>query len=109
MDLKKILLYIGLPLVSLGLIIGVVLVLRARNAAIPSDAIVLNASSTSATGGLTPPTIKAAPALKLTPQEQKERDAMTQIIDSAPKNIQDTWTPEFKAQVESGHPSSSTH
>jgi hypothetical protein len=100
MDYKKILLYVGLPLISLGVIIGVVLVLRARNQVIDVPITALSATTTATAGsGFGGRPSVSASTEKLTPAEQKLKDDLAKSVQSMPQNIQDTWTPEYKAQM----------
>lgn len=98
MDFKKILLYIGLPLVSVGIITGVVLVLRARNQVpetVPISSVAAPAPTQSLLGG----SKRGTQDVKLTPQEQADRDEITKSMKNQPANYQDTWTPEYRAKM----------
>lgn len=96
MERNKLLLIIGLSVAGIGMIIGVVFFLRSRNqvSELPPLQTATSAIQPSTTAGA------VRSSEKLTPQEQKERDMMTQLIKNAPGDVRDTWTPEYRAAME---------
>lgn len=96
MHKKTILVLIGCAIVTIALLVGGVLYLRRQNAPEASFQLLVPSPSASRAPA---PSKDARP--DLTPQEKKQADELTDLIQRTPKDIRSTWTPEFRAQQQS--------